>query len=135
MQELPLSPEQSIIISNFVAEFNKINLKETEKEYGYATKPDYLYLARREDVKNLLATIYDMIPAYNNRMELAFNHFEAFLKKSLEEKEPLQHKLDILNTLAHWSSIIELKNEFQIKQLIPNLEEIIKKMYDTTTTI
>ena len=111
------------IIEEYLPKFKEMEFeKYDEKWIKEGSDVDF---GTKDGIKYIYEEIKKEIPPFKNKEELTLSRLISYLNGS---KDRTHSKVDLSFSLFKDYEIMKMKNDYQIKQIIPNLEEIIRKI-------
>ena len=112
------------LIDQYLPKFKKIKCR--EYAIKYLESGEYFDLSKKDGLEYLIKEIDGQIPDFSNKKDLVEDWCKNFLDQCLEQKQKIIHKADLSLTIYKSNYIRNMQQEWQIRQIIPNLHNIIR---------
>lgn len=111
------------LAEEFLPKFQVLPYGKYEKES--LVEESYISYRNRNGIKYFFEQVENEVPDFSNKLEIVYH----FVRNGLQRMDSaIAHKGDISLNLLQIPYLLRLKQEWQIKQLVPNLKEIIRSV-------
>ena len=115
------------LFEEYLPKFKALEYKEFAEEI-LEKDSNYRDVGTIKGLEHLYNELDKEVPQFSNREEIIINLLRIYLNGNLKNKKRTYNIIDWKMTLYLSPYLNKLKNEWQIKQLIPNLKDIIRSV-------